>query len=58
MMPGSWDAANYRERAEKWRQEAETLPPGSERNACMVLAEGYANLAALIENANKGCAEN
>jgi hypothetical protein len=54
-MSGSWNAAKYRERAKKWREEAETLPPGKERDACVVLAEGYANLAALIEKENNGC---
>jgi hypothetical protein len=54
-MLGTWDASKYRERAEKWREEAEALPPSKERDAWMVLAEGYANLAALIEKANNGC---
>jgi hypothetical protein len=53
-MSGTWDTSKYRERAEKWREEAEALPPGKERDACMVLAEGYANLAALIEKENIG----
>jgi hypothetical protein len=55
VMPDSWDAAKYRKRAKKWRTEAETLPPGKERDACVVLAEGYATLAALIEEMNNGC---
>jgi hypothetical protein len=54
-MPGTWDASKYRERAKKWREAAEALPPGKERDACTVLAEGYANLAALIEKENIGC---
>jgi hypothetical protein len=54
-MLGTWNPATYRERAKKWREEAETLPPGKERDACIGLAEGYANLAALIEKANNGC---
>ena len=54
-MLGTWNPATYRERAKKWREEAETLPPGKERDACMGLAEGYANLAALIQKANNGC---
>ncbi|MGD0109316.1 MAG: hypothetical protein ABSC06_35560 [Rhodopila sp.] len=48
-MPGTWDAETYRARTQKWRTEAETLPPGKERDTCMVLAQGYANLATLIE---------
>ena len=34
-MLGTWNPATYRERAKKWREEAETLPPGKERDACM-----------------------
>jgi hypothetical protein len=48
-MPGSWNPATYRERARKWREEAGTLPPGKDRDACFVLANGYANLAAIID---------
>jgi hypothetical protein len=48
-MPGTWDPVIYRDRAKKWQDEAETLPAGKDRDACMALAEGYANLAALIE---------
>ena len=54
-MSGSWNPAKYRERAKKWREEAETLPPGKERDACAVLAEGYENLAALIKEENNCC---
>ena len=54
-MPGTWDTSKYRERAKKWREAAEALPPGKERDACMVLAKGYANLAALIEKEDIGC---
>ncbi|MGD0108877.1 MAG: hypothetical protein ABSC06_33315 [Rhodopila sp.] len=53
-MPGTWDVETYRARTQKWRTEAETLPPGKERDACMVLAQGYANLATLIEKENEG----
>jgi hypothetical protein len=47
-MPDSWNADAYRARAAQWRQQAETLPPGKEKDACLVLAEGYADLAALL----------
>jgi hypothetical protein len=47
-MPDSWNADTYRVRATQWRQKAETYPPGREKDACLALAEGYANLAALI----------
>ena len=48
-MPGTWDPVFYRDRAKRWREEAESLPNGKDRDACMALAEGYINLAALIE---------
>jgi len=54
-MPDTWNSADYRARALKWRAEAEALPPGEERDACLVLADGYANLASLIEADNPGC---
>ena len=49
-MPDSWNAEVYRERAEQWRAAAEKLPLGKEREACLVLADGYANLAGLIDS--------
>lgn len=51
-MPGTWDAETYLDRAQKWRTEADTLPPGKEHDACIVLAEGYSNLAELISREN------
>jgi hypothetical protein len=48
-MPASWNAGEYRNRATAWLQKAETLPAGRERDACVVLAEGYLNLAKLLE---------
>jgi hypothetical protein len=48
-MPGNWDPAVYRERAAQWRAAAEALPPGQTRDAYLVIAEGYAHLAKLIE---------
>ncbi len=48
-MPTDWNAETYRARARQWRSEAETRPPGVERDACVVIADGYAHLAALIE---------
>jgi hypothetical protein len=49
-MPDSWNAEVYRERAKQWRAAAEELPLGKERDACLVLADGYAKLAGLIDN--------
>jgi hypothetical protein len=48
-MPGTWDPVLYRDRARRWREEAESLPPGKDRDACIALAQGYSNLAALID---------
>ena len=53
-MHGTWDAETYRARARHWREEANALPPGKECDACVVLAEGYENLAMLIEEENDG----
>jgi hypothetical protein len=53
-MPGSSNAETYLARAQMWRKEAETLPPGKERDAYMALAEGYADLAALIKKETEG----
>jgi hypothetical protein len=53
-MPGTWDAETYRDRAQKWRAKAEALPPGKEQDACTLLAQGYANLAELIEREKEG----
>ena len=49
-MPDSWDSEQYKERAKVWRDKAASLPDGSpERDACVVLAEGYERLAEIIE---------
>jgi hypothetical protein len=53
-MPDSWSAETYRTRSRQWREKAEALPPGAERDSCLVLAEGYANLAKVIEDAGSG----
>jgi hypothetical protein len=47
-MPRSLDQAKYRERARKWREVAEALPPGRDRDASLALANGYAALVAII----------
>jgi hypothetical protein len=49
-MPDDWNSEKYRQRAEQWQKKANELPAGNERNACLVLADGYAHLAALFEN--------
>ena len=48
-MPASWNAGEYRNRATAWRLKAKSLPAGRERDACQVLADGYLNLAKLLE---------
>jgi hypothetical protein len=53
-MPGTWDAETYRDRARKWRAEADALPPGKARDGCVALAEGYADLVAILEKKNQG----
>jgi hypothetical protein len=54
-MAGSWDPETYRERARKWQEEADALPAGKEKDACLVLANGYGDLVRLIELELKGC---
>jgi hypothetical protein len=48
-MAGDWDPRVYRERAEHWRFEAANAAPGETQDAYFALAEGYTNLADLIE---------
>jgi hypothetical protein len=49
-MPDAWNAAIYRERAAAWRDKATTLPEDSrERDLCRHIAQGYDDLADLIE---------
>ena len=48
-MPGSWDPQVYRDRAQQWRGAASELPPGPTKDAYVVIADGYAKLADLIE---------
>jgi hypothetical protein len=43
------DATTYRERERQWRECAAKLPPGPEQDACIALAEGYANLVTILE---------
>jgi hypothetical protein len=37
-----------------WRENAGSHPPGKERDACLTPADGYANVAALIEATELG----
>jgi hypothetical protein len=42
-------ATTYQERERRWREFASRLLPGADRDACLTLAEGYANLLAILE---------
>jgi hypothetical protein len=48
-MPDVWDPERYRERAKQWRDRAAGLPEGPERDAHVIIAEGYEKLAETIE---------
>jgi hypothetical protein len=49
-LPDNWDPAQYRKRAQGWREKALTLPEDDpERAVCVDLAEGYDRLATLLE---------
>ena len=48
-MPDSWNPEQYKECAKKWRDKAASLPEGRERDTCVTLAEGYEELAEIIE---------
>ncbi len=52
-MPNDWNPETYRLRAKQWHDKAVALPSGDERQACEVLAQGYARLAQLIEHAQQ-----
>jgi hypothetical protein len=48
-VPGRSDPEVYRDLATIWLHRAELLPDGLERNICLILSEGYARLAALLD---------
>jgi hypothetical protein len=45
--------ATYRDKEQSWREKADNLSPGAERDACMKLADGYAALLLLLERLDK-----
>lgn len=51
-MTSDWNVETYRARERKWRQQAEKALSAKERDACLLIADGYANLIAAIETAN------
>ena len=48
-MPEHQDPEAYRQQAKLWQGKADALSHGEERDVCLVIADGYAQLAALIE---------
>ena len=42
------DLTTYQNREKQWRDCAANLSDGPERDACIALAEGYANLIAIL----------
>jgi hypothetical protein len=44
-------------REKKWRDEAAELPPGPDRDACIAIADGYAELVAILARIDKEDAE-
>ena len=50
-MPEVWDAAVYRQRAEAWRERAAAEMPDNPNQvaACLSIAQGYEQLAHLID---------
>jgi hypothetical protein len=48
-MPNAWDPQVYRHRAAAWRDRAILCKDERQRNACIVLAEGYDRLADLLD---------
>ena len=48
-MKDGWDPKLYRNRSKQWENRAMTLPEGKERGAYLMIAEGYAQLAQIIE---------
>ena len=48
-MPQHWNPETYRLQAKQWQEKADVLSLGEEHGVCLVIAEGYAQLARLIE---------
>jgi len=53
-MPENPDLLLYRERAAKWREAADALPPGERRNNYLAISESYLRLAELMERRCSG----
>jgi len=48
-MSDHWNAEKYRLKAKQWQEKADALSGGKERDVYVLIAEGYAGLALLIE---------
>jgi hypothetical protein len=48
-MPEHWNPETYQLQAKQWQEKADVLSPGEERDICLIIADGYAQLALLIE---------
>jgi hypothetical protein len=48
-MPQHGNPETYRLQAKQWQDKADALSCGEEHSVCLVIAEGYARLARLIE---------
>jgi hypothetical protein len=53
-MPQHWNPETYRLQAKQWQDKADALSFGEEHDVCLVIAEGYAQLARLIEKRATG----
>jgi hypothetical protein len=53
IMPNNWNSKVYRQRADEWQEKANALSPGKERDTCLTIAQGYARLAALIDESER-----
>jgi hypothetical protein len=47
-MTGEWKVDTYQTREREWRQKAENAASAEEREGCLVIADGYANLVVLL----------
>lgn len=48
-MPYRRDPVEYRKLAQQWREASAGLPSGEARDAYLAIAEGYENLAEILE---------
>lgn len=44
-----WNVERYREREQHWRNAASQALSGPERDSCLTLADGYAELIRIVE---------